>query len=206
MGFQELTIPLILALYYALLASAAPFSRRQICITNPILYTSFEETLTLSVQNKSHPLHNRAIYYTSRGDETTGPVEHAMTIYRSSPLPPAAFRLTSQKLYHPRPKEYPSRSRFIPNRANITALRRPISRPHCRVLSRLFGGAGILGVTGILVPSSWSWDLTGGDRKVCAKPNGPDWRIYLQSGCKLSPLLPLHLVVLIVGVGSSVLM
>jgi len=191
MGFQKLTIPLILALYYALLASAAAFSRRQICITNPILYISFEETLTLSVQNKSHPLHNRAIYYTSLGDETTGPVEHAMTVYRSSPLPPAAFRLTSQKLYHSPTQGIPEQIPVYTRSSEYNGLEEvyfPATLPSVEPTVRWGGYPGCDPDT----PNTVQLELgpDGGNRKVCAKPNGPDWRIYLQSGCKLSPLPP----------------
>jgi len=189
MGFQELTIPLILALYCALLASAAPFSRRQTCITNPILYISFEETLTLSVQHKSHPLHNRAIYYTSLGDETTGPVEHAMTVYQSSPLPPVAFRLTSQKLYHSPPQGIPEQIPVYTKPSEYNGLEEvyfPATLPSVAPTVRWGGYPWCDPDTGAV---QLELGPDGENRKVCAKPNGPDWGIYLQSGCKLSPLL-----------------
>ncbi|PUU83261.1 hypothetical protein B9Z19DRAFT_1039756 [Tuber borchii] len=181
MGFQKLTAPLILTLYYVLLASAASLSRRQTCIVNPILYTSFEETLTLSVQNKSHPLHNRAIYYTSLGDETTGPVEHAMTVYRSSSLPPAAFRLTSQKLYHSPPQGVPEQIPVYTRPSEYNGLEEvyfpavvPIAEP-----TVLWGGYPGCDPDTNAVQLELGPD---GNRKVCAKPNGIDWRIYVQSG------------------------
>ena len=189
MVLQKLTIPLTLTLYYALLASAASLSRRQTCIVNPILYTSFEETLTLSVQNKSYPLHNRAIYYTSLGDETTGPVEHAMTVYRSSPLPPAAFRLTSQKLYHSPPQGVPEQIPVYTRPSEYNGLEEvyfPATLPDVEPTVLWGGYPGC-------DPDTNAAQLElgpDGNRRVCAKPNGIDWRIYVQSGCKLSPSLP----------------
>ena len=200
MGFQKLTIPLILALYYTLLASAAALSRRQTCITNPILYISFEETLTLSVQNKSHPLHRRGIYYTSLGDGT-GPSEHAMTVYRNTPLPPSDFRLTEQKLYPVPPQGIPEQIPVYTRPSQYNGLEEvyfPATLPSVEPTVRWGGYQGCDPDTGAV---QLELGPDGGNRKVCAKPNGPDWRIYLQSGCKLPPLLPLHLVVLIVGVG-----
>lgn len=181
MGFQLLTIPLILTCYYTLLASATSLPRRQTCIVNPILYTSFEETLTLSVQKKSHPLHNRAIYYTSLGDSTTGPVEHAMTVYRSSPLPPDAFRLTSQKLYHAPPQGIPEQIPVYTRPSGYNDLEEvyfPATLPSVEP-TVLWGG-----YPGCDPDTNAAQLELGpeGNRRVCAKPSGVDWRIYVQSG------------------------
>ncbi|CAZ81521.1 unnamed protein product [Tuber melanosporum] len=181
MAFQKLAIPLILTLYCALLASASSLRRRQNCIVNPILYTSFDETLTLSVQNKSHPLHNRAIYYTPLGDSTTGPVEHALTVYRSSPLPPAAFRLTSQKLYHAPPLGVPEQIPVYTRPSGYSGLDEvyfPATLPseEPKVLWSGYPGCD---------PDTNAPQLElgpDGNMKVCAKPQGDDWRIYVQSG------------------------
>ncbi|CUS12213.1 unnamed protein product [Tuber aestivum] len=180
MAFQKLTIPIILTLYYTLLASAS-LPRRQSCIVNPILYTTFEETLTLSVQNKSFPLHNRAIYHTALGDETTGPVEHAMTVYGSSPLPPAAYHLTSQKLYHAPPVGVPEQIPVYTRPSAYTGLEEvyfPATPPSVEPTVLWGGYPGC-------DPDTNAPQLElgpDGNRRVCAKPDGNDWRIYLQTG------------------------
>ncbi|RPA95462.1 hypothetical protein L873DRAFT_1829811 [Choiromyces venosus 120613-1] len=181
MAFQKLTIPLLLTLCYTLLASAASLTRRQHCIVNPILYVSFDETLTLSVQNKSHPLHNRAIYYTPLGDPTSGPVEHALTVYRGSPLPPAAFRLTLQKLYHAPPLGVPEQIPAYTRPSGYNGLEEVYFPAAPRSSSPTVLWSGYQGCD----PDTNAVQLElgpGGNRKVCAKPQGADWRIYVQSG------------------------
>jgi len=189
MVFKKLSIPLILTLYYALLASAASVSRRQTCNVNPIRYISFEEALTLSVQNKSHWLHNRAIDYTPLGDETTGPVEHAMTIYRGSPLPPAAFNLTSQKLYYAPPQGVPEQIPVYTRPSEYNGLEEvyfPATLPNVEP-TVLWGGYPGCDQNTNAVQLELGPD---GNRRVCAKGSGVEWRIYVQSGCKLSPRSP----------------
>ena len=186
MVFQKLTIPFIITLYYALLASAASFSRRQTCIVNPILYTSFEETLTFSVQNKSYPLHNKAIGYTSLGGETTGPVEHVMTVYRASPpFVPDTFRLTSQKLYHASLQGVPEQIPVYTRPSEYSGLDEvyfPATLPNVEP-TVLWGGYPGCDPDTNAVQLELGPD---GNRRVCVKDSGGEWRVYLQTGCKLS--------------------
>ena len=192
MVFKKLTIPLILTLYYALQVSAASFSRRQTCNVNPIRYISFEETLFLYVQNKSYPLHNKAIYYTLE-DETTGPVEHKMIVFPGIPiLPPSPLRLTSQKLYLAQPKGVPEKIPVYTRPSEYNGLEEvyfPATLPNVEPTVLWSGYPGC-------DPDTNAAQLElgpDGNRKVCAKDSGGKWRIYLQTGCKLSPSLPHNL-------------
>jgi len=190
MVFKKLSIPLILTLYYALLASAASVSRRQTCIVNPILYTSFEETLTLSVQNKSHPLHNHEIGYRGLGDNPTGPAEHAMIVYPATPpFIPDIFRLTSQKLYYARSQGVPEQIPVYTRPSKYNGLEEvyfPATLPNVEPTVLWHGYPGC-------DPDTNAVQLElgpDGNRRVCVKGSGVEWRIYLQSGCKLSPRSP----------------
>ena len=189
MVFQKLTIPFILTLYYALLAGAASFSRRQTCIVNPILYTSFEETLFLYVQNKSYPLHNHEIGYMSLGNETTGPIEHAMKVYPGIPIVPVPFRLTSQKLYYAPSQDVPEPIPVYTRPSGYNGLEEvyfPATLPKVEP-TVLWGGYPGCDPDTNAVQLELGPD---GNRRVCVKDSGGEWRIYLQSGCKLSPRSP----------------
>jgi len=189
MVFQRFSIPLILTLYYALLASAASVSRRQTCIVNPILYTSFEETLILYIQNKSHPLHDHEIGYMGLGGKTTGPVEHAMIVYPGIPFHSDTFRLTSQKLYSAQPQGVPEQIPVYTRPSEYNGLEEvyfPATLPNVKP-TVLWGGYPGCNPDTNTVQLELGPD---GGRKVCVKDNGVEWRIYLQSGCKLSSSLP----------------
>ena len=183
MVFQKFTIPLILTLYYVLLAHASSFSRRQTCIVNSTVYTSFEEPLILEVQNKSYPpnLHNRAIYYTSLGNGATGPVKYTMNVH-SNGRPPPTFSLHGQLLHiqqfqvNIRPSEYNGLEEVYFS-----------STPW-------FTEPGVLwsGYPGCN-PNTDAVELElrpDGNRRFCAKPYGSDWGFYVQSGCKSHRSLP----------------
>lgn len=195
MGFQKLTIPLILTLYYVLLASAASFSRRQTCIANSTVYASFEEPLILVVQNKSYPpnLNNRPIYYTPLGNGTTGPVEYTMSLYHHNSILPPTFRLNAQLLQiqqfqvNIRPSEYNGLEEVYFS-----------NTPWFTEPGVLWGGYPGCNPNTNAVELELRPD---GNRRFCAKPYGSDWGFYVQSGCKSHHSLPPHLVILIVEVG-----
>lgn len=104
MAASKFSLSLILAFLAVAvtLVTGSPLSRRQTgtCIVPLIIFTSFNEPFSLTVQNKTHPeVHNLPVSYVSENANPGGPVEHFLALGKYGDSTISKFRLTDQRLY-----------------------------------------------------------------------------------------------------------